>query len=539
MNQFVTYAQNFEDVILWRALKDVTNGFYIDVGANSPLNDSVTRAFYERGWRGINIEADVEWLAQLQSERARDINIHAFASNKSGLTAFFHIPKEPGLSTFDPLIAENHRAAGYELDERIVPTVTLNEVLELHRVETIHFLKIDVEGAEKVVIEGIDLAKYRPWIILVESTLPNSQTPSHQSFDNLLSEADYKFCYFDGLNRFYVCIEQFDALAELIALPPNPFDCFTRAEEASLREHFDNAVRQIQERDRKANEVAADYRRLSEERDRLKEVSLNVSRERDDALRESGELKAEYAEAKKNTAALRDSALQTAIQLKAEWDTLRQAADQLEVEKSAAYAEVEQVRTKVNQFEETLRELVAERSTRAAFTDQLNVLCREHLNKQGRSNSSKKIRTYYQGILDGVTAAYRKHFGKKRLKLNDPEPRHNWFKRTLRSLFRKQGSVNKGLISSLRNQIAWNKAVASRLDTIEAFCLELSKTMAATSHGHRSSQGMTGSEIPKAKHVSAADEKKLEGPSRLSASAKAVYKSLERAGVPFNSYQNK
>ncbi len=34
---FISHAQNFEDVILWRALKHVQNGFYIDVGAQDPV----------------------------------------------------------------------------------------------------------------------------------------------------------------------------------------------------------------------------------------------------------------------------------------------------------------------------------------------------------------------------------------------------------------------------------------------------------------------------------------------------------------------
>ena len=54
----ISYAQNFEDVILWRALRDVPNGFYIDIGAGHPVADSVTMHFYEHGWRGINVEPD-------------------------------------------------------------------------------------------------------------------------------------------------------------------------------------------------------------------------------------------------------------------------------------------------------------------------------------------------------------------------------------------------------------------------------------------------------------------------------------------------
>ena len=50
MSSLISYAQNFEDVMRWRALKDVKNGFYIDIGAQDPIVDSVSLFFFERGW---------------------------------------------------------------------------------------------------------------------------------------------------------------------------------------------------------------------------------------------------------------------------------------------------------------------------------------------------------------------------------------------------------------------------------------------------------------------------------------------------------
>ena len=52
----VSYSQNYEDVILQRALRNVSRGFYIDVGAAHPVHDSVTCHFYKSGWSGINID---------------------------------------------------------------------------------------------------------------------------------------------------------------------------------------------------------------------------------------------------------------------------------------------------------------------------------------------------------------------------------------------------------------------------------------------------------------------------------------------------
>ena len=55
-HSFKSYAQNFEDVILYRALGSIRNGFYIDVGAQHPEIDSVSKAFYDLGWRGVHVE---------------------------------------------------------------------------------------------------------------------------------------------------------------------------------------------------------------------------------------------------------------------------------------------------------------------------------------------------------------------------------------------------------------------------------------------------------------------------------------------------
>ncbi len=52
----VSYAQNFEDFRLWRALSTVDRGCYVDIGAGHPYDMSVTRLFYEHGWRGVNVE---------------------------------------------------------------------------------------------------------------------------------------------------------------------------------------------------------------------------------------------------------------------------------------------------------------------------------------------------------------------------------------------------------------------------------------------------------------------------------------------------
>lgn len=78
---FISYAQNFEDVLINRVFKHKAKGFYIDVGALHPTIDSVTKAFYDIGWSGINIEPIKEYYELVQEERPRDINLNIALSN--------------------------------------------------------------------------------------------------------------------------------------------------------------------------------------------------------------------------------------------------------------------------------------------------------------------------------------------------------------------------------------------------------------------------------------------------------------------------
>lgn len=226
---FISYAQNFEDVMLWRALKHVEQGFYIDVGAWSPDQDSVTRAFYERGWHGINIEPSPVFHQQLQARRPRDLNLKlAIGEREDTVTINFF--DDTGLSTLDDTIAEQHREAGWSLDRQPVQVTTLAEVWRQHvpAGQAVHFLKVDIEGLEEAALRGNDWQANRPWVVVVEATLPMSQTESYAAWEPILLAADYRFAYADGLNRFYVANEHAELLPAF-AYPPNVFDGFVLA----------------------------------------------------------------------------------------------------------------------------------------------------------------------------------------------------------------------------------------------------------------------------------------------------------------------
>src|SRR4051795_10637609 len=95
----LSHAQNFEDVMLARALGNICNGFYVDVGAWDPNIETVTRHFYEMGWRGINVEPAPAYHAMLETARPRDINLRIAAGEGKSRPMFTHHPRTATSST--------------------------------------------------------------------------------------------------------------------------------------------------------------------------------------------------------------------------------------------------------------------------------------------------------------------------------------------------------------------------------------------------------------------------------------------------------
>lgn len=231
----VSYAQNFEDVMLWRALGSVEDGFFIDVGAQDPVLHSVSLAFHERGWGGVSIEASPFYAEALRHARPGSWIIEAALAGSPG-RAFFNEITGTGLSTLQDDLAEKHRDAGFSSRSTEVICRTLDGIF--HDVQAIrgdrpvHWLKVDVEGAEGEVLRGWRTSDVRPWIVVVEAIVPINDMAgarpeeTHAEWEPLLLDRDYAFAHFDGLNRFYVSTEHPELMTSFEAAP-NIFDRYS------------------------------------------------------------------------------------------------------------------------------------------------------------------------------------------------------------------------------------------------------------------------------------------------------------------------
>lgn len=238
---FVSYAQNGEDVVLWRALQHVHEGRYVDIGANDPESDSVTKAFYDRGWSGLDVEPVADFAALLREQRGRDVVAEVAVSEEDGGEAVLHEFAGTGLSTLRADIVPEQVERGHTVRERRTRTRTLASLVQEHLAsQEVHFCKIDVEGAEAAVLRSVDLTHWRPWVLVVEATRPNSAEPSWADWEPGVLAADYRFCLFDGLSRWYVAQEHADGLGAALSYPACPLDAYVpaqlRVREAELAE---------------------------------------------------------------------------------------------------------------------------------------------------------------------------------------------------------------------------------------------------------------------------------------------------------------
>jgi FkbM family methyltransferase len=270
-------AQNCEDIILWRALGNIKNGFYIDIGAQDPVNDSVSRAFYEIGWRGVHFEPTPAYAQKLRENRPDEKVYEVALSDREGELEFYQ-SIHSGVSTGVVEYASKNRLMGIPVESTLVPMSTLSRFGSLFVGKEVHWMKIDVEGMEEQVLRGWDSAILRPWVIVVESTLPNTRVSNHQNWEHFLISSSYKFVYFDGLNRFYVADEHSN-LKEAFSAPVNIFDAIDGWQLAPANLFITNLVSLLNQTE--AGAVAAEKRAVAaEERAVVAEERAAVAEER-------------------------------------------------------------------------------------------------------------------------------------------------------------------------------------------------------------------------------------------------------------------
>lgn len=196
-----SYSQSGEDMILDVILYGIDKGFYVDIGANNPRDQSNTCYFYQRGWSGINIDALPGSMKPFNTERKRDINLEIPISDTEETLTYYNY-ETTFYNTFDK---EQAKAITEKLVEAVeLNTKTLAWVLDNHcPVEEIDFLTVDTEGFDLKVLKSNNWEKYRPKVVVVEM---NSAREYFETTEiaQLMKTHNYTFSCNTTQNAFFI-----------------------------------------------------------------------------------------------------------------------------------------------------------------------------------------------------------------------------------------------------------------------------------------------------------------------------------------------
>lgn len=196
------HSQNYQDYNLeTNVFKGFKNGFYVDVGANDGIEINNTLYFnLNNNWTGINIEPIEEVYNKLTKNRKNDINLNCAVANIDGYMKFY---KNTGYTSMLSGLVDTYEIRHlhrlyYENSQTNskteiidVETKKLETIFDIYNVKHIHYLTIDVEGAEFDVIKSINFDKVFIDVIGFE----NNYADTSINIKEYLNKKNYKILY--------------------------------------------------------------------------------------------------------------------------------------------------------------------------------------------------------------------------------------------------------------------------------------------------------------------------------------------------------
>jgi FkbM family methyltransferase len=167
---------------------------YLDVGASDPVVLSNTMIMYQRGAKGVLVEPDSIMANKLRSRRPRDVVVNSAVAFDERRAATLIRLYPSAFNTFSEAQAEQVVAASAGWASQLsivgraeVKLVPINEIIERHLDGVApHFLSIDAESVDFEILQSLDFARFKPWIICIE------KSRSMAEFDALLGTKGYR-----------------------------------------------------------------------------------------------------------------------------------------------------------------------------------------------------------------------------------------------------------------------------------------------------------------------------------------------------------
>lgn len=170
----VTHAQHGEDIVLLNIFTQlaIPRPSYLDIGAHHPFHISNTALFYERGARGVNVEANSNLINAFLELRPADITLNLAVGATPGEIDFYFIDDYSGRNTCDLATAQDfvakHPSFAIQKQVRIPVTTVANIYRDHFAPGEIDLLSVDVEGMDCEILESMFASGIFPKVIVTE-----------------------------------------------------------------------------------------------------------------------------------------------------------------------------------------------------------------------------------------------------------------------------------------------------------------------------------------------------------------------------------
>jgi len=163
-----TYSLFGEDLAALKFFKNKKKGFYVDIGCYHPTHINNTYLLYKKGWNGINIDVSQFSIDLFKFMRPDDLNYKCAVSETKKKVNLYYQKEHSQLTSINKLTAKKFIKG--RLKKKIINSYSLEEIFSWGKYKDyeIDFLDVDVEGADLLVLKGLNFSKRKPKLICVE-----------------------------------------------------------------------------------------------------------------------------------------------------------------------------------------------------------------------------------------------------------------------------------------------------------------------------------------------------------------------------------
>jgi FkbM family methyltransferase len=194
-------AQYGEDLFAWALFGRQTKGFFVEAGAFDGYRYSVTYGLEAMGWNGLLVEAIPERCRQCVPRRPNSRVVNAVLSPNGAVgDAELWVVQDQygGMHSYTTLTPQRAQDLGNIPRTPIaVPRSTLDGLLADHE-GAIDLVVLDLEGDEIPALNGFDLARFRPRVLMIEDNTGG------QELKDFMQKHEYSLVARVAVNEIYI-----------------------------------------------------------------------------------------------------------------------------------------------------------------------------------------------------------------------------------------------------------------------------------------------------------------------------------------------